>query len=660
MRKITIHLPDNSTMEVSSGVSLGQIAKEISPGLFQNALAAKVNDRLVDLAAILTEDSHLEILTYNSPESHDILLHSTSHVMAQAVKQLYPQAKVTIGPAIENRFYYDFDIEPPLTDNDLAAIEARMNEIIAADLPLVRREISRDEAIELFTKMGETYKVEIIREIEPDVPLSIYTEGDFTDLCRGPHIPSTGKIKAFKLLNVAGAYWRGDSRNKMLTRIYGTSFASQKELKKYLNFIEEAKKRDHRKLGKSLELFEINDQVGPGLALWHPRGALLLQNIKDYWTKEHLKRDYNLVQTPHIGKAQLWETSGHLDFYRESMFNGMTVEGETYYIKPMNCPFHIHIYKWKTRSYRDLPIRYAELGTVYRYELSGVLHGLMRVRGFTQDDAHIICTPEQLNEEIEKLVIFSFEFIRSFGFEDMDVYIATRPKEKYVGSPENWAEATEALKAALNKLGVEYHMDEGGGAFYGPKIDIKIRDALNRSWQCTTIQFDFNESERFNMEYIAADGSKQRPYMIHRAIMGSLERFVGVLIEHTVGDFPLWIAPVQAVVIPVTNNQDQIASEFHKLLLENGIRAEINLNNDTVGAKIRNAELMKIPLMMIIGEREAGARQVSVRRRKVGDTGLLSWEEAINQINDEMALKNKNLEVSTKEQNPAPKTADGA
>ncbi|HNZ37088.1 MAG TPA: threonine--tRNA ligase [Candidatus Marinimicrobia bacterium] len=641
-RKITIHLPDNSTMEVSAGVSAGQIAKEISPGLFQNALAAKVNDRLVDLSTIISEDARLEILTYNSPESQEILLHSTSHVMAQAVKQLYPQAKVTIGPAIENRFYYDFDIEPPLTDGDLPAIEARMNEIIAADLPIIRREVSREEAIELFSKMGETYKVEIIREIEPDVPLSIYTQGDFTDLCRGPHIPSTGKIKAFKLLNVAGAYWRGDSRNKMLTRIYGTSFATQKELKKYLNFIEEAKRRDHRKLGKSLELFEINEQVGPGLVLWYPRGALLLQNIKDYWIKEHLKRGYDLVQTPHIGKAQLWETSGHLDFYRESMFDGMTVEGETYYIKPMNCPFHMQIYKSKTRSYRDLPIRYAELGTVYRYELSGVLHGLMRVRGFTQDDAHIICTPEQLNDEIQSLVLFSFEFVRSFGFKEMDVYVATRPKEKYVGSPENWAEATEALKAALSKLDIEYHIDEGGGAFYGPKIDIKIRDALNRSWQCTTIQFDFNEPERFNMDYIASDGNKRRPYMIHRAIMGSLERFAGVLIEHTVGDFPLWIAPVQAVVIPVTNNQDQIATEFYKLLIDNGIRAEINLQNDTIGAKIRDAELMKIPFMFIIGEREATGRQISIRRRKIGDTGVMSWEEAIDLIVKEIQLKKEN------------------
>jgi len=474
------------------------------------------------------------------------------------------------------------------------------------------------------------------------VPLSIYTQGDFTDLCRGPHIPSTGKIKAFKLLNVAGAYWRGDSRNKMLTRIYGTSFATQKELKKYLNFIEEAKRRDHRKLGKSLELFEINEQVGPGLVLWYPRGALLLQNIKDYWIKEHLKRGYDLVQTPHIGKAQLWETSGHLDFYRESMFDGMTVEGETYYIKPMNCPFHMQIYKSKTRSYRDLPIRYAELGTVYRYELSGVLHGLMRVRGFTQDDAHIICTPEQLNDEIQSLVLFSFEFVRSFGFKEMDVYVATRPKEKYVGSPENWAEATEALKAALSKLDIEYHIDEGGGAFYGPKIDIKIRDALNRSWQCTTIQFDFNEPERFNMDYIASDGNKRRPYMIHRAIMGSLERFAGVLIEHTVGDFPLWIAPVQAVVIPVTNNQDQIATEFYKLLIDNGIRAEINLQNDTIGAKIRDAELMKIPFMFIIGEREATGRQISIRRRKIGDTGVMSWEEAIDLIVKEIQLKKEN------------------
>lgn len=639
IQKITVTLPNADTLELEQGASAGDVAKLISEGLSNRALAAKVNGQIVDLSAPITEDSAVEILTYNSPESREILLHSTSHVMAQAVKQLYPDAKVAIGPAIENRFYYDFDIEPPLTDADLEEIEERMNEIVKADYQIVRKELKSDEVIKLFSDLNEDYKVEIIKDIDEGETLSIYLQDDFIDLCRGPHIPSTGRIKAFKLLNVAGAYWRGDSANKMLTRVYGTSFPSKKELKKYLNFLEEAKRRDHRKIGKSLELFEINEQVGPGLVLWYPKGTTLLQVIKEYWIKEHLKRGYQLVQTPHIGKSQLWETSGHLDFYRESMFNSMKVEKDEYYIKPMNCPFHIMIYKSKTRSYRDLPIRYAELGTVYRYELSGVLHGLMRVRGFTQDDAHIICSPEQLNSEIEKLVQFSFDFIRSFGFSEFDVYVSTRPKEKYVGELEMWEEATNSLKSALKKLQIEYSIDEGGGVFYGPKIDIKIRDALNRLWQCTTIQFDFNLSERFKMEYIDSNGLKQRPYMIHRAIMGSLERFVGVLIEHTVGDFPVWLAPIQAVVIPITENQNKVAKDFFKTLVVKGIRAELNDKSDTVGAKIREAELKKIPYMYILGEREFKNNTVSVRRRKVGDKGVYTWVEAVKLIDEEIKIK---------------------
>lgn len=637
-RQITINLPNGKSVTVAAGKTIGQIANLVNEKLSQEAIAARFNGKLVDLSAIVEMDGDLEIIIPDDPAAHEILLHSTSHIMAQAVKQLYPQAKVTIGPAIENRFYYDFDIEPALTDADLPKIEERMQQIIAADLPITRREISRTEAIQLFSNMGETYKLELIEAIAPDEVLSIYTQGDFTDLCRGPHVPSTGKIKAFKLLNVAGAYWRGDSRNKMLTRVYGTSFATPKELQKYLNFLEEAKRRDHRKLGKSLELFEINDQVGPGLVIWYPRGATLLHIIKDYWIKMHLERGYELVQTPHIGKAQLWQTSGHLDFYKESMFDAMKVEGDSYYIKPMNCPFHIQIYKAKTRSYRDLPIRYAELGTVYRYELSGVLHGLMRVRGFTQDDAHIVCTPEQLDSEIENLVKFSFDYLQTFGFKDFEVYVATRPKEKYVGEPEKWQQATESLQKALSTLGVEYHIDEGGGAFYGPKIDIKIRDALQRSWQCTTIQFDFNLPQRFAMEYTDSDGVQKQPYMIHRAIMGSLERFVGVLLEHTVGDFPVWLAPVQGVVIPITSAQNEVADKFYRYLKSNALRVEINGKNETVGAKIRQAELMKVPFMFVIGEREAANEQVSIRRRKGGNLGVFDWANALKIIRQEIEL----------------------
>jgi threonyl-tRNA synthetase len=638
-QKITVKLPSGDTLEVESGISTGDIAKLTGESLYKNAIAAKVNGQLVDLSAQIDNDSEIEIITYNSQEAHEILLHSTSHLMAQAVKQLYPDAKVTIGPAIENRFYYDFDINPPLTNDDLGKIEKRMEELVKENIPITRGEITRDEAIDLFSKMGEDYKVEIIRDIAPEEKLSIYTQGDFTDLCRGPHLPSTGKIKAFKLLNVAGAYWRGDSRNKMLTRVYGTSFSTKKELNRYLNFLEEAKKRDHRKIGKELELFDMNESIGPGLVLWYPNGTTILQVIKNYWIKEHLKRGYQLVQTPHIGKSKLWETSGHLSFYRESMFDSMKVEGDEYYIKPMNCPFHIMIYKSKTRSYRDLPIKYAELGTVYRHELSGVLHGLMRVRGFTQDDAHIICTPDQLNIEVEKLVKFAFDFIRSFGFSDFDVYISTRPEEKYVGEITKWEEATDSLKLALENLEVPYSIDKGSGTFYGPKIDIKIRDAIGRFWQCTTIQFDFNLTERFDMEYIGTGGTKKRPYMIHRAILGSLERFVGVLIEHSAGDFPVWLAPTQATVIPVTNKQNKVAKDFFSILESRRIRALFNEKSDTVGAKIRESEVHKIPYMFIIGEREAVSKKVSLRRRKVGDKGVYDWEVAIKMIENEIQSK---------------------
>jgi len=639
---ITVKLPDGSSMELKPGASAADIARQISPGLYEHAIAARVDGDLYDLKRPLPDGVQVEIVKDNAPEAHDIILHSAAHLMAQAVKQLFPQAQVTIGPAIENRFYYDFDIEPAFSDDDLPRIEERMQAIVDQDIPVERKTITRNEALQLFRDMGEDYKVEIIEDIDESETLSVYQQGDFMDLCRGPHVPSTGKIKAFKLLNVAGAYWRGDSSNKMLSRIYGTAFPSRKELKKYLNFLKEARRRDHRKIGKDLELFEINENIGPGLVLWHPKGATILQTLKEYWLSEHLKRGYQLVQSPHIGRAKLWETSGHLDFYKEAMFDAMKVEGDEYYVKPMNCPFHIQIYKAQTRSYRDLPIKYAELGTVYRYELSGVLHGLMRVRGFTQDDAHIICMPEQLDTEVEKLVQFSFDFLRTFGFKEFDVFVSTRPEEKFVGSKTMWTEATNALESALKKLQVDYQIDEGEGTFYGPKIDLKIRDALNRSWQCTTIQFDFNLSERFDMEYVDRDGEKKRPYMIHRAILGSLERFIGVLIEHTVGDFPLWIAPVQAVIIPITDQQTEIAQNFAHTLERAGIRYQLNLRSDTMGAKIRAAELEKIPYMFILGEREASDHSVSVRRRKRGDQGVHSWDAALDMIKSEIQSKEEN------------------
>jgi len=596
-KTVSVTLPDGSKIEVESGITASELAKGLGEGLFKKAIAAKINNQLVDLSFKIEKDSSIKIITYNDPEAQEIILHTTAHVMAQAVKRLYPDAKIAIGPALEKRFYYDIDVEPPIKEDDLPRIEEEMRKIIKADHPIERVEMTRSEAIEFFADRGEIYKVEILNDIVDTEVVSIYRQDDFVDLCRGPHLPSTGKIRAFKLLSVAGAYWRGDSRNKMLTRIYGTSFPTREALNKYLKFLEEAKKRDHRVLGRQLELFDINENVGPGLVLWFPKGTIIRKIIEDLWIKEHLERGYQLVQTPHIGKARLWEISGHLGFYRESMFDAMKVENDEYYVKPMNCPFHIMIYKSKTRSYRDLPIKYAELGTVYRYELSGVLHGLMRVRGFTQDDAHIICTPEQLDEEIEKLVEFSISFLRNFGFENFDIYVSTRPEEKFTGSIQMWDVATYSLKKALEKLNIDYSIDEGGGAFYGPKIDIKIRDALERSWQCTTIQFDFNLPERFDMSYIAEDGTKKRPYMIHRAILGSIERFVGILLEHSAGDFPVWLAPVQAVVLPITDKQADYACEVFNYMKERGIRVELNNRSQTIGQKIREAELQKIPFM---------------------------------------------------------------
>lgn len=623
---IKITLPDGSVQEFPIGTTPYNVALSISDGLAKNSLAAKVNDKLVDLHFPIHEDAMLALITYTSPEAHEILLHSTAHIMAQAVQRLFKNVKVTIGPAIENRFYYDFDTPKPFTEEDLAKIEAEMQTIIDEDLPITRREVTREEAIRFFKEKGETYKVEIIQEIPENEILSIYTQGDFSDLCRGPHIPSTGKVRAFKLLSVAGAYWRGDERNKMLSRIYGTSFPDKKDLKKYLTFLEEAKKRDHRKLGKELDLFDFSEQIGQGLPIWFPKGATLRKVIEDFWYGEHQKAGYELVQTPHIGKAELWETSGHLGFYKDSMYSPMEIEGQDYYIKPMNCPFHIMIYKRRQHSYRDLPLRYAELGTVYRYEKSGVLHGLMRVRGFTQDDAHIICTPNQLNEEVEKLIQFSFHYLKTFGFTDFEVYLSTRPEGKSVGDPKDWEKAQDSLRSTLKKLDVHFNIDEGGGAFYGPKIDIKIKDAIGRLWQCTTIQFDFNEPERFDMEYTGMDGNKHRPFMIHRAIMGSLERFIGILLEDTAGSFPAWLAPVQVKLLPIADRHLTYVKALAKNLIGKGIRVEIDDRQEKIGAKIRDAELNKIPFMCIIGDKEMADNQVSVRQHQKGDQGTLPVE----------------------------------
>ncbi|HMA61345.1 MAG TPA: threonine--tRNA ligase [bacterium] len=637
--KIEIILPDDSKMKIKEGATVGDVAKTISQGLYNHSIAGQVNGDLKDLSHELSNGDRVKIIKDDAPEAHDILLHSTSHVMAQAVQDLFPETQVTIGPAIDNKFYYDFDKEPAFTEDDLEKIEERMKEIIDEDLEFHRKEISREEAIQIFKEKNEDYKVEIIEDIDEGQTLSLYQQGDFIDLCRGPHVPSTRKIKAFKLLNTAGAYWRGDSSNKMLSRIYGTAFPSKKGLKKYLNFLEEAKKRDHRKIGKELDLFHIDSEVGPGLILWHPKGARILQKLKEYWLNAHLDEGYELVQSPHVGRANLWKTSGHLDFYREGMFNSMKIEDEEYFVKPMNCPFHIKIYNSDIRSYRDLPIKYAELGTVYRYEKSGVLHGLMRVRGFTQDDAHIICMPEQLNNEVKKLLEFTFDFLDAFDFNDIDVFISTRSEDKFVGSEEMWDEATDALKGSLDDLGIDYEIDEGEATFYGPKIDMKIRDSLNRSWQCTTIQFDFNLPERFDMEYVDSSGERKKPYMIHRAILGSLERFLGVLIEHTKGNFPTWLAPIQVAVLPISDDQIDAASKVNKELQNQGIRSELNTDSEPVSAKIRKAEMSKIPYMFIIGDREIENDTVSVRKHGDGDIGTFQRSKIIDEISKEIANK---------------------
>jgi threonyl-tRNA synthetase len=631
---LRITLPDLSVKEYSAPVTPLKVAEDISPRLADAAIAAEVNGKLVDLNHEITTDCSLILHTFATETGKEIYWHSTSHLMAQAVKQLYPKVKVTIGPAIEQGFYYDFDRDEPFSDEELLKIETRMKELSAQNLPYVRKELSKQEAIDVFSKQQEDYKLELIEAIPDRDIISTYQQGDFIDLCRGPHLLHTGKIKAFKLLKTSGAYWRGDEHNKMLKRIYGISFPSNKELTAYLDMLEEAKKRDHRKLGKDLDLFSMDDEVGPGLVLWHPNGAMIRHLIEEYWKDAHLKSGYKFVYSPHVGRSNLWQTSGHLGFYNENMYAPMDIDGQEYYIKPMNCPFHIAIYKSALRSYRELPMRLAELGTVYRYERSGVLHGLMRVRGFTQDDAHIICTAEQLNTEVESILTFSMDMLRHFGFENFQIYLSTKP-EHPVGDDKDWVTATESLRMSLEKLGIDYAVDEGGGAFYGPKIDIKIKDALNRAWQCTTIQFDFNLPTRFNMEYIGADNQAHRPYMVHRAVLGSMERFFGTLLEYHAGNLPLWLCPVQVLVLPITDSQIDYAKELVQKLLSQGIRAESDLRSEKIGYKIREAELKKIPFMCIIGKNEVENDKVTLRRHTVGDLGSMDLDTAIIKIKEE-------------------------
>ncbi|BAI80964.1 threonyl-tRNA synthetase [Deferribacter desulfuricans SSM1] len=636
-----INLPDGNVIEVSDDADAKEVASKISNTLAKKAIAAEVNGNLVDIYYKLSDGDTVRIITEKDPEALEILRHSTAHLMAQAVQRLFKDVKVTIGPVIEDGFYYDFDKETPFTETDLEKIEEEMKKIAQENLPIRRKELKKEEAIKLFKDKGEDYKIEIINEID-DEYVSVYEQGEFVDLCRGPHLESTGKIKHFKLLSVAGAYWRGDENNKMLQRIYGTSWFKKSELDDYLKRLEEAKKRDHRKLGKDLELFSTFDEIGAGLICWFPKGARIRSIIEAFWKEEHFKNGYEMLYTPHIGKSTLWETSGHLAFYQENMYSPMDIDGNEYFIKPMNCPFHIMIYKSKVRSYRDLPLRWAELGTVYRYERSGVLHGLLRVRGFTQDDAHIICTQEQIIDEIKEVLNFSLRMWKAFGFESIKGYIATRP-EKSVGDDAMWEKATQSLEGAIKDSGIDFEIDEGGGAFYGPKIDLKIKDAIGREWQMTTIQFDFNLPERFDMTYIDKDGKEKRPFMVHRALLGSLERFFGVLIEHYAGAFPIWLAPIQVRIINVSDAQYEYCKEIEKKLKEEGIRVEFDSRNEKIGYKIREAQLQKIPHMIIIGNNEVEAKTVSVRLRNGENKNNLDFYEYISVLKELDKTKSTNL-----------------
>lgn len=555
--------------------------------------------------------------------------------MAHAVKELFPNAMLAIGPAISDGFYYDFDCDQAFSQEDLPRIEKRMNELIKANKPFVRKELPREDAIKIFTELGEKYKVELIKEIK-DETVSVYEEDGFIDLCRGPHLASTGKVKAFKLLSVAGAYWRGDEKNKMLQRIYGVSFLTKDELKKHLDFLEEVKKRDHRRLGKELDLFSMSDDIGAGLVLWHPRGASIRRIIESFWLDEHYKAGYQVLYTPHMAKLDLWKRTGHVDFYRENMYSPMEIEGTEYEIKPMNCPFHVSIFKNHLRSYRDLPLRFAELGTVYRYERSGVLHGLLRVRGFTQDDAHIFCREDQIEDEVLRVLEFTLFVLRTFGFSDYDIYLSTRP-EKYVGTEDDWNKATNALEKALLDKGLKYEIDPGEGVFYGPKIDIKVRDSLGRQWQCSTIQVDFNIPERLDITYRGADSKDYRPIMIHRALMGSLERFFGVLIEHYAGAFPLWLSPIQISLLTISERHVEYCRQIFASLIKEGIRVDTDEENEKIGYKIRKATVFKTPYMCIIGDKEMENNTITMRKRNGENIGEMPVEKLITFLKEEIS-----------------------
>ena len=626
-----ITLPDGSRRSYGEPPSVAEVAADIGPGLARAALAGRVGGQLVDTDFRIENDADVAIVTARDADGLEILRHSTAHLLAQAVQELFPGAQVTIGPVIEDGFYYDFSYERGFTPEDLEQIEKRMKELAKADLPVSRETVAREDAVAYFKSIGEHYKAEIIAGIPEAEAITLYGQGEWKDLCRGPHVPSTGHLKAFKLTRTAGAYWRGDSCNEQLRRIYGTAWGDSKSLKAYLKRLEEAAKRDHRRIGTDLDLFSIQEDAGGGLVFWHPKGARIRRVIEDFWRERHERAGYELLFTPHIALEDLWERSGHSDFYRESMYSPVEEEGRGYQLRPMNCPFHILIFRNRLRSHRELPLRWAELGTVYRREMSGALHGLMRVRGFTQDDAHVFCTEEQISGEILRILDLALELFGAFGFEELNTVLATRP-EKAVGTPEIWDRATGALESALREKNMSYEIDPGGGAFYGPKIDIKIRDAIGREWQCSTVQLDFNLPERFDLQYVAADGARRRPIMIHRALLGSLERFFGILIEHYAGRFPFWLAPVQTVVLAITERQEAYAGQVLKALQDAGLRADADLRSETIGYKIRDHTLQGVPYLLVLGDREAQEGTVAVRSREAGDLGAMSLDDFMARV----------------------------
>lgn len=619
---IKITLPDGSVRECEKGTKIYDIASGISEGLARNALCAGLNGKLTGLDTPVEEDAELRIYTFKDEEGREVYRHTTSHILAQAVKNIYPTVKLAIGPAIKDGFYYDFEFKTPITQEDFPKIEAEMQRIIKANLPLVRKELSRQEAEALFRKFAEDYKIELLSAIPEGETVSTYTQGEFTDLCRGPHLSSTGKVKAFKLTSVAGAYWRGDSKNKMLTRIYGTCFDKKADLEAYITRMEEAKKRDHRKLGKELDLYDILPE-GPGFPFFYPKGMVLRNILENFWREEHIKAGYVEIKTPMILNRDLWYRSGHWDHYKDNMY-GVKIDDEDYAIKPMNCPGGMLVYKRSLHSYRDLPIRMGELGLVHRHELSGALHGLMRVRCFTQDDAHIFMMPEQIESEIIGVVKLIDRFYKVFGFK-YSVELSTRPQD-FMGSIEQWDKATEALKSALNKLKQPFTVNEGDGAFYGPKIDFHLEDCIGRTWQCGTIQLDFQMPERFDLTYTGSDGEKHRPVMIHRVVFGSIERFMGILTEQYAGAFPMWLSPVQVKVLSLTERTAEKCLEIAKQLKEKGFRVETDNRNEKIGMKIREAQLEKVPYMLVIGDRDVEQEVVSVRDRKQGDLGAMKLE----------------------------------